>query len=189
MGEEKDLTLRLRKFVEQRKSGLVRRDGAQAGEQVAVQHSTSVSTHGQEKASDPVFAAPFRLPAAYSDMDDGSDMTSRQIGGTSSAAARRTSKIENRKSVRKTTKLTGVIRCDGSSLDIDVLVNDMSMHGVRLTIDRNNPYRRVPSANPYIAQTFKLEIPFDKMDVQCKLVWRKGDSFGAVFSTMPRFQP
>ncbi len=181
MATEDRLALRLREIAK-------RRVARTRGPSQIELRSARAQLVGSQTSSSSTDAAPFKLPAAYSNTSVSRTISPDQPNSPTSPLRQKLRQNEHRRSNRKAVKLSGIIKNDESSLDVDVLVKDMSMHGICLVVDRNNPDRLLPSHNPYISESFQLRIPFDKLIVQCKLIWRDGDTFGAAFNSTPQFQ-
>lgn len=86
---------------------------------------------------------------------------------------------------RKTGASAAIIYSDEINGAVHCVVRDMSVSGARLLVKES---KLLPKANgmPELPTEFTLNIRLDRIAVNCRLVWQKGDEVGVKFTSAPR---
>lgn len=86
---------------------------------------------------------------------------------------------------RKSFRSAALVRFEGVRCQVSCLVQDISATGAKLRL-------QLLDAKPFdptmaLPETFKLVLPNDRLEIDCKLAWRRINDIGVVFSS--NFQP
>ena len=100
------------------------------------------------------------------------------IGGSSSAQD-----AERRWAHRKTSGYHAVICRQGAGTNISCSIVNMSTTGACLKLKNLPPSVK---SSPHLPAYFTLAIRVDRMEIDCAIVWRKGDRLGVKFLSAPR---
>jgi len=91
---------------------------------------------------------------------------------------------ENRRSRRQTACLQAVIESDRLSEPVGCVIRNLSATGARIELIRAE--RKVFVSEERIPDVFTLGFRLEKTEVDCEMVWRRGDTIGVRFRSLPR---
>ena len=77
------------------------------------------------------------------------------------------------------------LKLEGSPSQFSCLVQDISSTGARLRVELVDIEPFDPSMS--LPETFKLILPNDRIEIDCKLAWRRAQDIGILFTS--NFQP
>ena len=101
---------------------------------------------------------------------------------TNPAAARRP---DGRNAPRKALRSTAFLRFDGHRPQQSCLVQDISATGAKLQFEQ--PAVRPFGPSTRFPEEFKLVLPNDRIEIDCKLAWQTAKCIGVVF--VSNFRP
>jgi len=91
---------------------------------------------------------------------------------------------ENRRSRRQTACVQAVIVSDRLSDSVVCVIRNLSATGARLEIVRTE--RKPFVSEERIPDLFTLGFRLEKTEVDCEQIWRRGDTIGVRFRSLPR---
>jgi hypothetical protein len=91
---------------------------------------------------------------------------------------------ESRRSRRQTACLQAVIDSDRLAEPIGCVIRNLSATGARIELVRTE--RKVFASEERIPDVFTLAFRLEKTEVDCEMVWRRGDTIGVRFRSLPR---
>ncbi len=89
-----------------------------------------------------------------------------------------------RRSRRQAVCLQGTIRSERLSEPVACVIRNCSATGARLELVRGE--RRAFAVEERIPDLFTLAFKLERTQVDCELVWRRGDTIGVRFRSLPR---
>lgn len=91
---------------------------------------------------------------------------------------------ENRRSRRQTACLQASIESDRLSEPVACVIRNLSATGARIELIRTE--RKVFASEERIPDVFVLSFRLEKTEVDCEMVWRRADTIGVRFRSLPR---
>lgn len=91
---------------------------------------------------------------------------------------------EGRRSRRQTACLQGIIRSERLSEPVACVIRNYSATGARLELVKVE--RKAFAGEERIPDLFTLGFKLERTEVDCELVWRRGDTMGVRFKSLPR---
>lgn len=94
------------------------------------------------------------------------------------------SPAESRRSRRQSSCLQASIRSDRLGAPVPCVIRNLSATGARIEIVQ--PERKPFTTEDRIPDDFTLAFRLERTEVDCELVWRRGDTIGVRFRSLPR---
>ncbi|MEZ5818969.1 MAG: PilZ domain-containing protein [Hyphomicrobiaceae bacterium] len=91
---------------------------------------------------------------------------------------------DSRRSRRQTACVQALIKEDRLSEPVGCVIRNLSATGARLELVKTD--RKAFSSEERIPDLFTLEFRLEKTEVDCEIVWRRGDTMGVRFRSLPR---
>ncbi|MGE3914197.1 MAG: PilZ domain-containing protein [Hyphomicrobiaceae bacterium] len=91
---------------------------------------------------------------------------------------------DGRRSRRQATCLQAAIHCERLSEPVACVIRNLSATGARIEIVRGE--RKPFTTEERIPDLFTLGFRLERTEVDCELIWRRGDVIGVKFRSLPR---
>jgi hypothetical protein len=105
---------------------------------------------------------------------------SASIAGIDAAVNTETEPVGGRRTRRKSTRSLGYV-IDHAGRELECTLRDISSSGAKATLSMGPRKPFVPT--PSIPESFRLVILQDAVEVDAKLAWTRGDTFGIEFQS------